>query len=106
MSYLPGGTLTKTKRPSLFVVVDRDSCVEASVRVTFAPGTTAPLWSVTAPVTVPVETDCPHNETGRAHSNAMATSALYSGIPAGDLLRITTLLKGVPDCDFSFQKTQ
>src|SRR5208282_5269 len=47
-------------RPDALVVVLRGVLVPMSVSVTAAPATTAPVGSVTEPVTVPVEVDCAH----------------------------------------------
>src|SRR5208282_6170416 len=49
---------TKKYRPSPLVTSLRAPCVATSVSVTSAPTRTAPVGSVTVPVTVPVETDC------------------------------------------------
>src|SRR5580704_8764355 len=47
-------------RPDALLVVARAILVPASVRVTVAPATTAPVGSVTEPATTPVEVDCAH----------------------------------------------
>src|ERR1019366_1071361 len=51
-------------RPVALVVAFRALLVETSVSVTVTPSTTAPVWSVTTPTTVPLDVDCAH--AGRA----------------------------------------
>ena len=52
--YVPGGTAAKVKYPSELATVRRTSAVASFVNVTFALGTTAPLGSVTVPVSAAV----------------------------------------------------
>src|SRR5207248_962672 len=68
-------------RPASLVLLVREVLVEVSLRVTVAPLTTAPLASVTTPVTVPVFEDCaqrgkalPRYSTAAAERNKVTTS--------------------------------
>src|SRR6266576_236519 len=76
--------------PLSFVVVDRIPPVAASIRDTAASGTAAPLLSVTVPVTVPADDDCPmaagepiHNNAKR-QNNAATTRLLNIQLPPGE----------------------
>src|SRR4051812_17783320 len=57
-AYLPGGRLSRRKRPSSSVVEDCARIRFGLVTVTVTPGTTAPLTSVTVPSIVPVVAVC------------------------------------------------
>src|SRR6516225_3831330 len=74
-SYVPGGTLTNVYRPAVLVVVVRTAFVAVSVRVTVTSGTTAPLWSVTKPTTVPCEPVCPQTDKAAQHNSSVEITA-------------------------------
>src|SRR5215469_8044088 len=74
-SYVPGGILTNVYRPAVFVVVVRTALVAVSVRVTVTSGTTAPLWSVTRPTTVPCEPVCPQTDEAAQHNSSVEITA-------------------------------
>jgi hypothetical protein len=68
MLYVPGGTLTKTYWPAALEVLVRSSFVDVSVKVIAAPGTTAPVLSVTTPLICPAEVTCAPAGTALARS--------------------------------------
>jgi hypothetical protein len=77
--YVAGGMPGKLYLPSAPVVTVRVKLVSGFNNVTVAPGTAAPFWSATVPLT-PVVPDCAaatiDNETAKKHTDARVRSLL------------------------------
>jgi len=72
-----------------FVVAVREVLVAKLVRVTAAPATAAPDGSVTVPVIVPVETDCPISVGGEQIQKKTAKRRTPTPLPIHRLFVIT-----------------
>src|SRR6516162_4058938 len=78
MSYLLGGRSTNTYRPASLVIAVCCSLVAVSVKVAVTPGTTAPLGSVTTPLTAPINEVCAHiGVTPMTKINAQSIAVLH-----------------------------
>src|SRR5579859_5385023 len=82
----PVGKDSATYRPFPLVTVERVNCVPSLTRVTFAPGTTAPAWSVTVPTMVPC--DCANSWHEKSAAN-MAMAAKFLIIIRAPLLLLS-----------------
>src|SRR5215471_15333296 len=76
MVYSPVGTAAKAKTPSELLTVRRVSPESWFFNVMLAPGTTAPDWSATVPVSCPVRF-CPYPAANAEQTRLNANSAPY-----------------------------
>jgi hypothetical protein len=80
--YVPGGTAVKTYLPDALVVALNFTPDEESLRVTVAPGISAPLGSEISPTTVPVFVAWPaaEREVANTHSTAATIIRIHCNL--------------------------